>query len=83
MRVELIVVPSWGCIWLLLLYKMGSLRIALRTHLFFKSDIQKSIRYYSATPKERYSVEEVARVTWARQKEEATGIKATIRPAFA
>ena len=41
------------------------------------------ICYYRAAPKERYFVEEVARVTWARQKEEATGIKAVIRPAFA
>ena len=35
MRVELIVVPSWGCIWLLLLYKMGSLYILQRTHFLF------------------------------------------------
>ena len=44
---------------------------------------QFDIRYYSATPKECYFVEEVAHVAWARQKEEAMGIKAVIRPAFA
>ena len=52
------------------------------TDLLFSVCEQFGIRYYSATPKERYFVEEVARA-WARQKEEATGIKATIRPAFA
>lgn len=53
------------------------------TDLLFNVCEQFGIRYYSATPKERYFVEEVTRVTWARQKEEATGIKAVIRPAFA
>ena len=53
------------------------------TDLLFSVCEQFGIRYYSATPKERYFVEEVARVTWARQEEEATGIKAVICPAFA
>ena len=53
------------------------------TDLLFSVCEQFGIRYYSATPKERYFVEEVARVTWARQKEEATGVKEVIRPAFA
>ena len=40
------------------------------------------IHYYSATKKERYFVEEVTRVTWARQQEKKTGIRQDIRPAF-
>jgi len=53
------------------------------TDLFFSVCEQFGIRYYSATPKERYFVEEVTRVTWARQHEQATGRKEAIRPAFA
>ncbi len=53
------------------------------TDLLFSVCEQFGIRYYSATPKERYFVEEVARVTWARQKEQLTGIRADVRPAFA
>lgn len=53
------------------------------TDLLFSVCEQFGIRYYSATPKERYFVEEVARVTWARQNEQVTGVKAVIRPAFA
>ena len=53
------------------------------TDLFFSVCKQFGIRYYSATPKERYFVEEVTRVTWARQHEQKTGTKAPIRPAFA
>ena len=53
------------------------------TDLLFSVCEQFGIRYYSATPKERYFVEEVTHVTWARQKEESTGIKAVIRPALA
>ena len=52
------------------------------TDLLFSVCEQFGIRYYSATPKERYFIEEVARVTWARQKEKATGLKTAIRPAF-
>ena len=52
------------------------------TDLLFSVCDQFGIRYYSATPKERYFVEEVTRVTWARQQEQVTGVKATIRPAF-
>lgn len=43
---------------------------------------QFGIRYYSASPKERGFVEEVTRVTWAKQQEEKAGIKQDIRPAF-
>lgn len=43
---------------------------------------QFGIHYYSATKKERYFVEEVTRVTWARQQEQKTGIRQDIRPAF-
>lgn len=52
------------------------------TDLLFSVCEQFGIRYYNATPKERYFVEEVARVTWARQQEQLTGVKAAIRPAF-
>ena len=52
------------------------------TDLLFSICEQFGIRYYSATPKERYFVEEVTRVTWARQQEQITGIKLPIRPAF-
>ncbi|MBO4992112.1 MAG: leucine-rich repeat domain-containing protein, partial [Firmicutes bacterium] len=41
---------------------------------------QFGIRYYKATPKERYFVEEVARVTWAHQRQQITGIKTPILP---
>lgn len=52
------------------------------TDLLFSICEQFGIRYYSATPKERYFVEEVARVTWLRQKEQITGIKMSVRPSF-
>lgn len=52
------------------------------TDLLFSVCDQFGIRYYSATQKERYFVEEVTRVTWARQQEQVTGVKAAIRPAF-
>lgn len=50
--------------------------------LLFSVCTQFGIRYYSATPKERYFVEEVIRVTWANQIEQATGVKTAVRPAF-
>ena len=53
------------------------------TDLLFSVCEQFGIRYYSATPKERYFVEEVTRVTWAHQHEQVAGTKAAIRPAFA
>ena len=43
---------------------------------------QFGIHYYTATKKERYFVEEVTRVTWAKQQEEKSGIPQNIRPAF-
>ena len=52
------------------------------TDLLFSVCEQFGIRYYSATPKKRYFVEEVARVTWMRQKEQTTGVQTVIRPAF-
>lgn len=52
------------------------------TDLLFGVCEQFGIRYYSATPKERYFVEEVTCVTWARQREQVTGIKVAVRPAF-
>lgn len=51
------------------------------TDLLFDICRQFGIRYYTAT-KERYFVEEVTRVTWAKQQEEKTGIPQNIRPAF-
>lgn len=52
------------------------------TDLLFDICRQFGIRYYTATKKERYFVEEVTRVTWAKQQEEKTGIPQNIRPAF-
>ena len=60
------------------------------TDLLFDVCQQFGIHYYTATKKERYSasakekafVEEVTRVTWAKQQESTTGIKQNIRPAF-
>lgn len=52
------------------------------TELLFDICKQFGIRYYSATAKERAFVEEVTRVTWAKQQEAKTGIAQEIRPAF-
>lgn len=52
------------------------------TDLLFSICKQFGIRYYSATPKERYFVEEVTRVTWAYQNAQRTGEKVDVRPAF-
>ena len=52
------------------------------TELLFDVCQQFGIRYYSATKKERYFVEEVTRVTWAKLQEEKTGIRQDVRPAF-
>ena len=52
------------------------------TELLFDICRQFGIRYYSATTKARNFVEEVTRVTWARQQEEKTGVRQEIRPAF-
>ena len=46
------------------------------TDLFFSVCQQFGIRYGSATPKEKYFVEEVTRVTWAHMRGEKT------KPAF-
>ena len=50
--------------------------------LLFDVCAQFGIRYYTTTPKERNFVEEVTRLTWARQQEAITGVKAEVRPAF-
>lgn len=52
------------------------------TDLLFSVCGQFGIRYYRATPQERYFVEKVGRVTWACQNKEAVGVKATVRSAF-
>ena len=52
------------------------------TDLLFDICRQFGIRYYTATKKERYFVEEVTRLTWAKQQEEKAGIPQNIRPAF-
>ncbi len=52
------------------------------TDFLFSICDQFGIRYYSTAEKERYFVEEVARVTWAYQRQQITGVKAAIRPAF-
>ena len=52
------------------------------TELLFDVSKQFGIHYYSASPKERYFVDEVTRLTWARQQETTTGVKLNIRPAF-
>lgn len=51
--------------------------------LLFSVCNQFGIRYYSATPKERYFVDEVTRVTWEHQNARSTEDIAAIRPAFA
>jgi len=50
------------------------------TDLLFSVCNQFGIRYYTATAKERYFVEEVTRVTWACQKSQAKD--ESFRPAF-
>lgn len=50
--------------------------------LLFDVCNQFGIRYYTASPKERSFVDEVTRLTWARQQEAITGVKMEIRPAF-
>ena len=52
------------------------------TELLFDICRQFGIRYYSASSKEHGFVEEVTRVTWARQREAESGIKLDVRPAF-
>ena len=52
------------------------------TELLFDICQQFDIHYYTSTKKERYFVEEVPRVTWAKQQEEKSGIPQNIRPAF-
>lgn len=50
------------------------------TDLLFSICEQFGIRYYSATPKEKYFVDEVTRVTWACQQD--VGKLSSVRSAF-
>ena len=52
------------------------------TDLLFDVCQQFGIHYYSATPQEKAFVEEVTRVTWAKEQETLTGVKQDIPPAF-
>ena len=53
------------------------------TDLLFDVCKQFGIRYYSATAKERFFVEEVARVTYERERAEEQGLPLSdVRPAF-
>ena len=52
------------------------------TDLLFDVCQQFGIRYYSASAKEKAFVEEVTRVTSAKQQEAKSGVKQHIRPAF-
>lgn len=52
------------------------------TELLFDVSKQFGIHYYSATPKERNFVDEVTRLTWAKQQEAQTGVQLNIKPAF-
>ena len=45
------------------------------TELLFDICQQFGIHYYTATPKERYFIEEVTRVTWAKQQEASSGVR--------
>ena len=51
------------------------------TEFLFDVCQQFGLRYYFAK-KERHLVEEVTRVTWAKQQEEKTGVRQDIRPSF-
>jgi len=53
------------------------------TDLLFSVCNQFGIRYYNATPKERFFVEEVTRVTWEHQNAQTAESIAASRPAFA
>ncbi|MCI9368636.1 MAG: hypothetical protein HFF19_10235 [Oscillospiraceae bacterium] len=54
------------------------------TDLLFDVCKQFGIKYYSATAKERFFVEEVARVTYEREKAQRQGLPLSdVRPAFA
>ena len=54
------------------------------TDLLFDVCKQFGIKYYSATAKERFCVEEVARVTYERERAQRQGLPLSdVRPAFA
>lgn len=63
-------------------FSMPTPEDAAYTDLLFDVCQQFGIRYYSASAKEKAFVEEITRVTWAKQQEAATGIRQNIRPAF-
>ena len=50
--------------------------------LMFEISEQFGIRYYTATPKEKYFIDEVTRLTWARMIEQETGVKQNVPLAF-
>ena len=50
--------------------------------LLFEICEQFGIRYYTATPKEKYFVDEVTRLTWARMIERETGFRQDVPLAF-
>ena len=52
------------------------------TELLYDICRQFGIHYYSASSREREFVEEVTRVTWAKQREAESGVKLNIHPAF-
>lgn len=52
------------------------------TNLFFDICKQFGIHYASADKKEKYFIDEVTRVTWARMQEKKSGEKKDIRLAF-
>lgn len=63
-------------------FAMSSADELAYTELLFDVCDQFGIHYYSADKKARAFVEEVTRVTWAKQQEEKTGVQQSIRPAF-
>ena len=44
------------------------------TNLLFDVCKRFGVRWYSADAKDRYFVEEITRITWARQQEQITGL---------
>lgn len=52
------------------------------TDLLFDVCDHFGTHYYSATPKERYFVEEVTRATWTVQQARKRGIEQPVCPAF-
>ena len=51
-------------------------------NLLFNVCKQFGVNYYDADEKDRYFVEEVTRVAWARKQEKDAGVEIPIHPAF-